>query len=99
MKHLHTRVEEGWREPYAHIAPLPRRRAELLLPWKQKLLEHIPFRWNRDVLSIHAWRISFVGEPASTSPGYALVSRGNPEALASHASTQAAGRSDRQSAS
>jgi hypothetical protein len=24
MKQLHARLEEGWREPYAHIAPLAR---------------------------------------------------------------------------
>jgi hypothetical protein len=24
MKQLHARLEEGWREPYTHIAPIPR---------------------------------------------------------------------------
>ena len=24
MKQFHARLEEGWREPYAYIAPLPR---------------------------------------------------------------------------
>src|SRR5215469_6943357 len=35
--------------------------------------EHVPFRWNRNVLSIHALAHILIGEPVSTSPGYALM--------------------------
>src|SRR5262245_8735012 len=37
--------------------------------------EHVPFRWNRDVLSIHTLAHILIGELASTSPGYALMRR------------------------
>jgi len=35
--------------------------------------ERVPFRWNRDVLQIHALARVLIGEPASTSPGHALI--------------------------
>ena len=37
--------------------------------------EHVPFRRNRNVLSIYALAHILVGEPVATSPEYALAGR------------------------